>query len=171
MIIVYVWLPRRQNTVNSDSSSVNSVLEFGHAAVELVNGSYISKWPKQPQTPFGYTMCHEEDSELCGREADETVEIERLNEEAMEKYWQSIRSKEFNNLFRNCCRVSAKALNHGFYWRKFDSFGNYFKCGIREIVHLDDTLVHFIGDSINPMTTWHPHTVLGLAKYIQKITD
>lgn len=175
MIKVYIWLPTIEKNESPHHSSLNSVrgfdIGFGHAAVEIDAGSYISKWPKQAKTPYGYTMSYDEDCELCGREADETIEIKRLNEEAMEKYWESVRSKDFNNLLRNCCRVSAKALNHGFFWSNFDSFGFYLKRGIREFIHLDETFIHLAGDTINPITTWHPHTVLGLAKYLQKITD
>ncbi|WP_017654647.1 hypothetical protein [Fortiea contorta] len=166
MIRTYIWLPR----LKYGGSVASSITGWGHAAIEIIDGVYISKWPKREDTPFGYTMCYEEDLDICGTE-DEVIEISNLDEKAMTEYWEKARKKEFNDVFHNCCRVSAKTLNHGFYWSNFNSISTYFKRFGRTYSNLSGSTIHAYGEFFNQITTWTPYTVSGLAKYIKKIVE
>ncbi|BAU04801.1 MULTISPECIES: hypothetical protein [Fischerella] len=171
MIRTVIWLPKVGKPQQNHSSVAIPTFEFGHAAIEIVDGSYISKWPKRPETPYGYTMCYEEDVDLCGREADEIIEINHLNEKTMEKYWDSVRDKEFHDLFRNCCRIAGKALTQGYYWSEFSNFKLYFRRVKRRFKNLPDAFQDTFGEPFNMLITWTPYTVSGHAKYIKKIVD
>jgi hypothetical protein len=167
MIRTYIWLPR----VKQGGSVGISGIGWGHAAIEIVDTSYISKWPKREDTPYGYTMCYEEDVDVCGMEANEMIEISGLDEKAMAEYWEEARKKEFNDIFHNCCRISAKTLNHGFYWSHYRSIGTFFSRLGRTYTNYGDTVVHAYGELFNQATTWTPYSVSRLAKYIKKIVE
>jgi hypothetical protein len=167
MIRTYVWIPRLKQGGSVGSSGIG----WGHASIEVVDGSYISKWPKREDTPYGYTMCYEEDVDVCGREASEVIEIKNLNEKAIQEYWEEARRKEFNDLFHNCCRISAKALNHGFFWSTYSGIGTFFTRTGRIYGNFGDSVIHAYGMYFNQISTWTPYTVAGLAKYIKKIVE
>jgi hypothetical protein len=166
MIRIYIWLPRL-----GKGGSVGSSIGWGHASIEVVDGSYISKWPKREDTPYGYTMCYEEDRDVCGREADEVIEIENLDEKAIQEYWEEARNKEFNDLFHNCCRISAKAINHGFFWSTFSDTEHYFKRLGRMYANFWSATINSYVTPFSDIVTWTPYTVAGLAKYIKKIVE
>jgi hypothetical protein len=169
MIRAYIWLPR----LKQEGVFNGSVIGWGHTAIEIVDGIYMSKWPKREDTPYGYTLSYEEDIDTCGgRKANETIEISNLNEQAMAEYWETAREKEFRNVLHNCCRVSAKTLNHGFFWSNYNSgVGTFLKRTWRGYANYSDTLIHAYGLYLNQVTTWTPHTVSGLANYIKKIVE
>lgn len=171
MIRTYIWHSQLEQAQNSETSFLGSVLGFGHAAIEIVDSSYISKWPKGKTNGYGYTMDYEEDIDLCGRKADEIIEIKNLNEKAMEEYWESVRYKEFNNIFRNCCRIAGKAIEHGYYWSYFRSLDTYFKRLRCTYVHFGETAYNDGALYLSKLTSWTPYDVSTFAKYIKKMSE
>jgi hypothetical protein len=190
MIIVYIWYPKVgwDKYLNSSASSVNlrgaPMIAFGHAAIELGNGTYISKWPKH-KVRAGYMMCYQEDKDLIGDPQD-VIEIHGLNEIEIEEYWESARARKFEDLNFNCCFVVAQALKIGFDNSVKFNFDGGFEQTFYQLLGTGMTVLerymkmldrpvsavkNEFGYIFNESTTWTPYTVAGYAKYIKRIIE
>jgi RHS repeat-associated protein len=105
---VYVWSPH--------------VDAYGHSAVQLSDGTYISWWPAGPgknkKGRPGGTHSHEDDVDSNkgeGMEADIIVDIgdNCFNEDDTKKWWDDFTSKPetWSATTNSCSDIAAKALN------------------------------------------------------------
>src|SRR5579864_4186396 len=117
---------------------------WGHTAVQLDDGTYISFWPADgaPKNPFSNvpstTHTQALDIEAEGKKPDEVVQINGLDELAIAKWWTEFKNKmvsgkkPYQGRRRNCSTVAALALMvggatqstpqslHPFYWTPED---------------------------------------------------
>ena len=110
-IKVYVWKPKGDDS-------------YGHASMELSDGTYISWWPeyggKAEQTTkraHGFqNRTLEEDVRDEGRNPDRTFIIPSkvgLEEGEIKKWWAKKKSEEKWHIFNNCCDAVKGAIEAG----------------------------------------------------------
>ena len=108
---VYVWKP------NSDDS-------YGHASMELSDGTYISWWPEyggkaqrtKHKAPGFQNRTLEDDVRDEERDPDRIFIIPSkvgLNEDDIKRWWANVKSKEKWTIFNNCCDVVKRAIAAG----------------------------------------------------------
>lgn len=118
-VTVYVWLARFGSNV-------------GHASMQVGNGTYISLWPgddklgmrkrtEEENRQNERSQSLEEDIEKEGRSYDQSFAIGGLDENAMQRWWDS-----FNNrwwlLGQNCCKTVIDGLRVGGSERRLNFF-------------------------------------------------
>ena len=113
-VTVYVWLP--------------SVGQVGHASMCLGNGTYISLWPgedkmgkkkKKKKIEKGKKEQHnerseslEEDVENEQRRHDLSFNIQGLDEDAIQRWWDVFNTR-WSLLRQNCCKTVIDGLRAG----------------------------------------------------------
>lgn len=181
MVRVYLWLPgffRENNSGSSSSGGYNPTLfghvwNWGHVAIEVPEptNSYIptyywSYWPPHYK-PDKYAYCWNDDRETCGRKPDNTIEINNLDEEAMQAEWEKEVLKEFHELEHNCCTVAASLLRAG--------LAKDFKHFLRQTWRMvRNPFLLYLNTGISvagELSFWDPFKIESLAKYIKKIAD
>ncbi len=115
LLTVHVWTPHDDG--------------WGHASITLENGTHISWWPSAhgregsyyPEQPYLYSASPNKyqsfyrDVELEGnRLPDFSIKIDGLDEDAIEKWWDTFRkANRWKTLSQNCSTVAATALRKG----------------------------------------------------------
>lgn len=97
------------------------LLQAGHAALTLDDGTHISWWPtgktevkKSKKNPREVGSL-DEDIELEGRKPDKVFEVTSLDETRIKQWWEALLDdgEKYNLAFRNCCHIVMKALKAG----------------------------------------------------------
>ena len=110
-IKVYVWKPKGDD-------------RYGHASMELSDGTYISWWPeyggkaeqKTKRAPGFQNRTLEDDVRDEERNPDRTFIIPSkvgLEEGEIKKWWAKKKSEEKWNIFNNCCDAVKGAIEAG----------------------------------------------------------
>ena len=102
---------------------------FGHAAIQLDNGRYISWWPNEDRTakisdvsplnnvyraPAYPDRLYRDDASAEGRPPDARIRIDGLDERAIEQWWDDFRrNNDWATFGWNCSSVVSQALNVG----------------------------------------------------------
>lgn len=110
-LTVYAWTPH--------------VDHYGHASLELSDGTYISWWPrtkskKDTRSPAllggepGARSTYEEDVNAEEKDPDEAITIpsKALNENKIKSWWSSYKGN-YNVITNNCCNMVYNALRQG----------------------------------------------------------
>ena len=103
---------------------------WGHVAILLDDGTYISWWPGAPDDPNNPNTVYEDGGLHWARNArlpgyaddvageghgpDEDIYINSLDEEAMKKWWNEFqKNKTWDSYHRNCSNAAMQALQAG----------------------------------------------------------
>jgi uncharacterized protein RhaS with RHS repeats len=94
---------------------------FGHAALELDDGTYISFWPTGMNAALSseafLSKNLDQDTRGEGNRDPIKVRLDNLDEDAIKQWWSKFRSNlkdhDFNFLWRNCSTIVSEALGAG----------------------------------------------------------
>lgn len=114
---MYVWLPRDESV--------------GHSSMTLGNGTHISLWPDEGKRDLlaafkagkgrgqggrrnegERSESLEEDLELKGYQYDHIFNIDGLDEDAIQTWWDNFNTR-WNLLSQNCCKTVIDGLRAG----------------------------------------------------------
>jgi RHS repeat-associated protein len=151
LLDVFIWEFRGSNDA------------WGHASVQLNNGTYISWWPNTRNTsPYKYDMGqplfsapplleeYRQTVGMEGRPPDAIIHIDGLNEAAIQKWWEEFKNdNQWDTLWQNCSTTVADALAAG---------GG-------------DMLASLGGGNSLPRAVWTPKDVQDYANAIQRGSD
>lgn len=155
---VHIWLPQGGNV--------------GHSSLQIGETGYMSFWPDKAKKGFvssiirHFTMNvmrrplyqnYEFDREKEGFDPI-VIDLENMNEAAMQEYWEKIRESELAYKLAefNCSTVIANALY----------IGSKLQPSFRPLAAVDD----YVGTGIplGQIEAWEPKTILQYAKEIKR---
>ncbi len=156
---VYIWLPRGG--------------QVGHSSMEVGAQTYISFWPGQGRKGFVRTALQKMTMNVKrrphyrdyagDRDAEGfdpiVIELNSLNEPAIEIYWNKVRASELNYELTefNCSTIIANALY----------IGSGIKSSFQPLAEVDDYVG--LGIPLGQVEAWEPKHVLQYAKEIKRL--
>jgi hypothetical protein len=184
VVKVYIWMPKVGKAVRGSVISTamqgrfsKEAVSYGHVALEIPGRAYMSYWPPDEEMRMegkvsAATLSYRQDKDECNGDADHTISIHNLDEDALLAYWRQTKGQPFNVWRHNCCTIATMAIHAGFNSKTREDFGFYMKAWARALLHPYHSFDVLTDDVLQILITNNePHSMLKLVKYYKMLSD